>query len=263
MEILMQLDFFQVDAFSQAAFAGNPAMVYRLDTWLSDGLMQQIAAEHNLSESVFVVREAGAWRIRWFTPTTEVPLCGHATLAAAHVLFSVYNEPGSQLAFMGQTGPLSVSREAGRLVLDFPALRAQPLAANAELEAALGVRVVTLLAADKLLAVLDSEQQVRACRPDFNALAKLPWQGVIITAAGAQHDFVSRFFAPAAGINEDPVTGSAHCSLIPYWAERLNKQHLSAYQCSARGGELHCRLEGERVKMAGYAHLVASGKLHL
>jgi PhzF family phenazine biosynthesis protein len=263
MEMHMQLDFYQVDAFSQTAFAGNPAMVYRLDAWLSDGLMQQIAAEHNLSESVFVVREADGWRIRWFTPITEVPLCGHATLAAAHVLFNVFNEPGSQLAFIGQTGPLSVSREGGRLVLDFPALRAQPQAASAELETALGVSVVAVLAADKLLAVLDSEQAVRACRPDFSALAKLPWQGVIITAAGAQYDFVSRFFAPAAGIDEDPVTGSAHCSLIPYWAERLHKNQLTAYQCSTRGGELHCRLEGARVKIAGYAHLVASGKLYL
>jgi PhzF family phenazine biosynthesis protein len=259
----MRLDFYQVDAFSQTAFAGNPAMVYRLDAWLSDELMQQIAAEHNLSESVFVVREDGAWRIRWFTPATEVPLCGHATLAAAHVLFNIYDEPGTQLAFIGQTGPLSVSREAAMLVLDFPALRAQPLAVSIELEQALGVSVVAVLAADKLLAVLDSEQTVRACRPDFSALAKLPWQGVIITAAGEQHDFVSRFFAPGAGIDEDPVTGSAHCSLIPYWAERLHKNQLTAYQCSSRGGELGCRLEGDRVKIAGYAHLVASGKLYL
>ncbi|MDP3848292.1 MAG: PhzF family phenazine biosynthesis protein [Pseudomonas sp.] len=259
----MQLDFHQVDAFSQSAFAGNPAMVYRLDAWLSDELMQQIAAEHNLAETVFVVREEGAWRIRWFTPVTEVPLCGHATLAAAHVLFEVYDEPGARLEFIGQTGLLSVSREGGMLVLDFPALRAQPLAVSVELEQALGVSVVAVLAADKLLAVLDSEHSVRACQPDFAALARLPWQGVIITAAGEQHDFVSRFFAPAAGINEDPVTGSAHCSLIPYWAQRLDKTELSAYQCSTRGGELHCRLEGARVKIGGYARLVASGRLWL
>lgn len=259
----MQLDFHQVDAFSQQAFAGNPAMIYRLDAWLADGLMQQIAAEHNLAETAFMVREGSHWHIRWFTPEAEVPLCGHATLAAAQVLFEVYDEPGTQIAFHCKSGPLGVSREAGRLVLDFPALQVQSVAVSLELEQALGVSVVTALAADKLLVVLDSEQSVRDCRPDFAALARLPWQGVIITARGEQHDFVSRFFAPAIGINEDPVTGSAHCSLIPYWAQRLNKSMLSAYQCSRRGGELHCRLEGERVKIGGHARLVASGRLWL
>ena len=259
----MQLDFHQVDAFSQQAFAGNPAMIYRLDAWLGDGLMQQIAAEHNLAETAFMVREGSHWHIRWFTPEAEVPLCGHATLAAAQVLFEVYGEPGTHIAFRCKSGALSVSREVGLLVLDFPALQAQPVAVSLELEQALGVSVVTALAADKLLVVLDSEQSVRNCRPDFAALARLPWQGVIITARGEQHDFVSRFFAPAIGINEDPVTGSAHCSLIPYWAQRLSKSMLSAYQCSRRGGELHCRLEGERVKIGGHARLVASGRLWL
>ena len=259
----MQLDFHQVDAFSQQAFAGNPAMIYRLDAWLGDGLMQQIAAEHNLAETAFMVREGSHWHIRWFTPEAEVPLCGHATLAAAQVLFEVYGEPGTHIAFRCKSGALSVSREEGLLVLDFPALQAQPVAVSLGLEQALGVSVVTALAADKLLVVLDSEQSVRNCRPDFAALARLPWQGVIITARGEQHDFVSRFFAPAIGINEDPVTGSAHCSLIPYWAQRLSKSMLSAYQCSRRGGELHCRLEGERVKIGGHARLVASGRLWL
>lgn len=259
----MQLDFHQVDAFSQQAFAGNPAMIYRLDAWLGDVLMQQIAAEHNLAETAFMVREGSHWHIRWFTPQAEVPLCGHATLAAAQVLFEVYDEPGTPIAFHCKSGALSVSREAGLLVLDFPALQAQPVAVSLGLEQALGVSVVTALAADKLLVLLDSEQSVRNCRPDFAALARLPWQGVIITARGEQHDFVSRFFAPAIGINEDPVTGSAHCSLIPYWAQRLSKSMLSAYQCSRRGGELHCRLEGERVKIGGHARLVASGRLWL
>lgn len=259
----MQLDFHQVDAFSQQAFAGNPAMIYRLDAWLGDGLMQQIAAEHNLAETAFMVREGSHWHIRWFTPEAEVPLCGHATLAAAQVLFEVYDEPGTHIAFRCKSGALSVSREEGLLVLDFPALQVQPVAVSLELEQALGVSVVTALAADKLLVVLDNEHSVRACRPDFAALARLPWQGVIITARGERHDFVSRFFAPAIGINEDPVTGSAHCSLIPYWAQRLSKSMLSAYQCSRRGGELHCRLEGERVKIGGHARLVASGRLWL
>lgn len=259
----MQLDFHQIDAFTQHAFRGNPAMVYRLDAWLGDELMQCIAAEHNLAETAFLVKSAGVWQIRWFTPQTEVPLCGHATLAAAHALFELYHEPGQRIDFSCASGPLSVSREAGSLWLDFPVLRPQKVGVSLELESALGLSVVDVLAADKLLVVLDSEQSVRACRPDFAALARLPWQGVIITAQGERHDFVSRFFAPALGINEDPVTGSAHCSLIPYWAERLHKTMLSAYQCSKRGGELQCRLEGERVKIGGQARLIASGRLWL
>lgn len=259
----MKLDFHQVDAFSLQPFAGNPAMVYRLEAWLGDQLMQNIAAEHNLSETAFLVREGSHWRIRWFTPGAEVALCGHATLAAAKVLFDLYDEPGERIDFICKSGVLGVSREGERLVLDFPALSTQPLAVSLELEQALGVSVVTALVADKLLAVLDSEQSVRTCSPDFAALAQLPWSGVIITARGEEYDFVSRFFAPAIGINEDPVTGSAHCSLIPYWAQRLKKSMLSAYQCSSRGGELHCRLEGDRVKIGGEARLVGSGRLWL
>lgn len=259
----MQLDFHQVDAFTQQPFRGNPAMVYRLDAWLDETLMQQIAAEHNLAETVFMVKEVGHWHIRWFTPTTEVPLCGHATLAAAHVLFNCYAEPGECIEFSCKSGRLSVSRQEALLVLDFPALMAQPVAVSQALEQALGVKVEAALVADKLLVLLDSEHSVRTCRPDFVALARLPWSGVIITAAGQQYDFVSRFFAPAIGINEDPVTGSAHCSLIPYWAQRLGKNRLSAYQCSPRGGELFCQLDGERVKIGGYARLLASGRLLL
>ncbi|MGH8434602.1 MAG: PhzF family phenazine biosynthesis protein [Pseudomonas sp.] len=259
----MHLEFHQIDAFTQRPFGGNPAIVYRLDAWLADELMQQIAAEHNLAETAFVVREGAVWHIRWFTPTVEMPLCGHATLASAHALFELYGEPGQRIDFICRSGALSVGREGERLVLDFPALVPQVVGVTRELEQALGVSVVDALGADKLLVLLDSEQVVRTCQPDFAALAKLPWQGVIITAAGEQHDFVSRFFAPAIGINEDPVTGSAHCSLIPYWAQRLDKQVLSAYQCSARGGELQCRLEGDRVKIAGHSVLVASGRLLL
>lgn len=259
----MHLQFHQIDAFTSRPFSGNPAMVYCLDAWLADSLMQQIAAEHNLAETAFVVREGAVWRIRWFTPTTEVPLCGHATLATAHVLFELFGEPGERLDFICKSGALSVAREAGRLVLDFPALQAAEVAVSAELEHALGVPVLAARQGNELLAVLDSEQAVRACQPDMQALARLPGLGVIVTAAGLKHDFVSRYFAPAIGIDEDPVTGSTHCLLIPYWAERLGKSELSAFQCSARGGELHCRLEGERVKIAGQALLVAGGTLFL
>lgn len=259
----MQLEFQQIDAFSDQPFAGNPAMVYRLDAWLDDALMQQIAAEHNLAETAFVVREAQGWRIRWFTPATEVPLCGHATLASAYVLFELYGEPGPRIEFLSRSGPLSVTREGGLLWLDFP-LRSPRRQADAEQVAQiLGARVIDLQGAHELLAVLESEQAVRDCRPDLAALAKLPWPGVIVTARGERYDFVSRYFAPAIGIDEDPVTGSTHCCLTPYWAQQLDKQQLSAFQCSARGGELFCRLEGERVKIGGHARLIASGRLHL
>ncbi|MGE8096571.1 PhzF family phenazine biosynthesis protein [Pseudomonas fluorescens] len=259
----MQLAFHQVDAFSDQPFSGNPAMVYRLETWLADDLMQKIAAEHNLAETAFVVREAQGWRIRWFTPTTEVPLCGHATLASAYVLFEVYKEPAERLDFISKSGPLSVSREGERLWLNFPAIELREVGVTLDVERALGVQAVDVLGSNELFVVLESEQAVLDCQPDMAALAKLPWPGAIVTASGSRHDFVSRYFAPAIGINEDPVTGSTHCSLIPYWSQRLDKSSLTAYQCSARGGALFCRLEGDRVKIGGHATLVASGTLML
>jgi PhzF family phenazine biosynthesis protein len=259
----MQLEFHQVDAFSNQPFGGNPAMVCRLDTWLADELMQKIAAEHNLAETAFVVREGQGWHIRWFTPTTEVPLCGHATLASAYVLFEIYKEPVERLDFTCKSGPLSVTREGGRLWLDFPTIVPTPVSDTLAIERALGVNVVEVLASNELFVVLESEQAVLDCKPDMVALAKLPWLGAIVTARGSQHDFVSRYFAPAIGINEDPVTGSTHCLLIPYWSERLGKSSLTACQRSARGGELFCRLEGDRVKIGGDATLVASGTLML
>lgn len=261
----MQLAYHQVDAFSDQPFSGNPAMVYRLDAWLADDLMQRIAAEHNLSETAFLVREAQGWHIRWFTPSHEVPLCGHATLASAHVLFEVYGETSDRLEFVGRTGPLSVTRENGRLLLDFPAMPPSEVGVTVDIERALNAEVVDVLGSAELLVVLESEQAVRDCKPDFAAIARLPWPGVIVTAKGdgERYDFVSRYFAPAIGVPEDPVTGSTHCCLIPYWSARLNKFSLNAYQCSARGGELFCRLEGDRVKIGGYATLVASGTLTL
>lgn len=259
----MPLEFHQVDAFSTQPFSGNPAMVYRLEQWLPDELMQKIAAEHNLAETAFVVREGERWRIRWFTPATEVPLCGHATLASAHVLFEVYGEAAERLQFDSHSGPLTVTREAGRLVLDFPRYDPQPLAELPPVAQALGCPVVEVWQTNELFVVLDSEQAVRECRPDMAAVAALPGLGVIVTARGVEHDFVSRYFAPGIGIPEDPVTGSTHCSLIPYWAQRLDQDVLRARQCSARGGELFCRLEGDRVKIGGHATLVASGTLFI
>lgn len=259
----MSLQFHQVDAFTHQPFSGNPAMVYRLDAWLDEGLMQRIAAEHNLAETAFVVREGDVWHIRWFTPACEVPFCGHATLASAHVLFEVYGEAAEVLKMTCQSGALAVTREGRCLVLDFPAQHLEAVAHDAEVERILGQRVLAMQQGKELLVELESEQAVRACAPDFKALAQLPGLGVIVTARGEQHDFVSRYFAPGLGIDEDPVAGSAHCILTPYWSERLGKLELSAFQASARGGALRCRLDGARVKIAGQAVLVASGTLFL
>ncbi|MEO4047394.1 PhzF family phenazine biosynthesis protein [Pseudomonas sp. CAU 1711] len=259
----MPLEFHQIDAFTDRPFAGNPAVVYRLQAWLDEALMQRIAAEHNQAETAFCVREGAGWRIRWFTPSCEVPLCGHATLATAHALFELYGEPGERLDFVCQSGALAVSREAGRLVLDFPTMRLEPADMSAEVARVLGQEVLEVRVGKELLALLPSEQAVRDCAPDLKALAQLPGLGVIVTAPGREHDFVSRYFAPGIGIDEDPVTGATHCILAPYWAARLDKSELRARQCSARGGELHCTLAGERVKIAGQAVLVASGTLFI
>lgn len=261
---MKKLPFHQVDAFSDRPFAGNPAIVYRLDAWLPDTQMQQIAAEHNLAETAFLVREAEAWRIRWFTPDTEVPLCGHATLASARVLFDVYGEAGDCLELVCRSGELRVRRLGERLELDFPALDSEPIQAPLGLAEALGQTPEAVLSGcDSLLVVLADEAAVRGCTPDLKALAALPWLGVIVTARGTDHDVVSRYFAPAIGIDEDPVTGAAHCMLVPYWAGRLGRSELRAFQCSARGGELLCRAEGERVRLAGHAVIVAGGELYL
>jgi len=258
----MQLEFHQVDAFTSQRFAGNPAMVYRLESWLPEATMQRIAAEHNLAETAFLVREGKVWHIRWFTPTTEVPLCGHATLAAAFVLYQEYGETREQLTFTSKSGALSVTREDERLWLDFPSLPpSEQLGVTLDVERALGVAAVDVLGAAELFVLLESEAAVKNCTPDMTALARLPWPGVIVTARGEQHDFVSRYFAPAIGIPEDAVTGSTHCSLIPYWSKRLSKTRMTARQCSARGGELLCRLEGDRVQIGGHAVMVASGHL--
>ena len=260
----MELPFFQVDAFATEPFTGNPAVVYRLDAWLDDALMQRIAQEHNLSETAFVVPSGAAWQIRWFTPSTEVPLCGHATLASAYVLFEKYGQKGEHIRFLSQSGELSVSRtEKGMLALDFPAYPPQEIKPDPALAQALGVFPAGFYAAGKTLVLLESEQQVLDCKPDFVALSTMHPHGVIITAPGSRHDFVSRYFAPTLGVDEDPVTGSAHCQLIPFWAQRLGKDRLHAWQCSARGGELACQLLGSRVSIAGHARLMAKGHLLL
>lgn len=249
----MKIRQYQIDAFTNQVFSGNPAAVCPLDAWLDDELLQKIAAENNLSETAFFVRSEQGYQLRWFTPVAEVSLCGHATLAAAHVIFEILGDATPTLNFETKSGILTVARLGSLLVMNFPATPPVPCAAPDALIAGLGVQPSAILAADDYFAVFDNEDIVRSIRPDFAQLAELELRGVIVTARGRDVDFVSRFFAPKFGIPEDPVTGSAHCALAPYWSGRLGKNALSARQISARGGDILCELKGERVLLAGHA----------
>jgi PhzF family phenazine biosynthesis protein len=263
---MMRIPLYQIDAFVTAEpFSGNPAAVCPLEAWLPDTVMQAIAAENNLSETAFFVPEDGDHRLRWFTPTTEVELCGHATLASAFVIFRLMAPERERVVFRTQRrGELVVTLDGNLLALDFPALPPEPCLLPEGLAAALGRAPAAVLAALDHLAVYESVEAVAALAPDFAALARLDRRGVIVTAPGrGEIDFVSRFFAPAAGVNEDPVTGSAHCTLIPYWAARLGKSRLAARQISRRGGMLHCEFRGERVAIAGRARLYLEGTIEI
>jgi PhzF family phenazine biosynthesis protein len=261
----MQIPLYQVDAFADSPFTGNPAAVCPLESWLPDHLMQSIAAENNLSETAFFVPEGEGYRLRWFTPTTEVDLCGHATLASAFVVFHRLLPGCASVTFLTeQAGTLTVARDGDVLALDFPSRPPAPCAMSEQLVAALGRRPAALLAARDYLAVYDSADDITALAPDFAALAALARFAVIVTAPGTgATDFVSRFFAPAQGVAEDPVTGSAHCTLIPYWAGRLGKDRLEARQLSRRGGALSCAWHGDRVTIAGRAVLYLEGTITL
>ncbi len=249
----MKLPLYQVDAFTTRVFAGNPAAVVIMDEWLPDGVLQAIAAENNLAETAFVIPGAEASPLRWFTPAVEIDLCGHATLATADVLFRHYRPELPRITFSTRSGDLVVSRTDRLLSMDFPSRPGRPVEVSDALVAALGTRPREALLTRDLVVVLDSEDQVRTFRPDFTRIAAIDAFAVAITARGSDVDFVSRFFAPKAGIPEDPVTGSSHCTLIPYWAERLGTPRLTARQLSARGGELWCELRGDRVVIAGHA----------
>lgn len=256
----MRLPLHQIDAFADRPFTGNPAAVMPLEAWLPDALMQAIAAENNLAETAFLVREPEGWRIRWFTPTTEIDLCGHATLASAHLVMTELEPGREEVTFQSRSGQLGVSREGDRLYLDFPSRPGRPVPERMEeVTRALGQRPKALLLARDLVAVLADEEAVRAFTPDFAALAALPGMGKVITAPGRTTDFTSRCFFPGDGVPEDPVTRSAHCTLIPTWAERLGKVRLSAFQASARGGFLDCELRGDRVRIGGGAVKVLEG----
>lgn len=259
----MRIPIYQVDAFASAVFSGNPAAVCMLDAWLDDRTLQAIAEENNLSETAFLVGIGSGFELRWFTPTTEVALCGHATLASAHVLFSCRAWHADSVRFTTRrSGELGVVRRGDLLEMEFPSRPARACETPVGLAEALGTEPVEVLeSAEDLLVVLDNEHAVACVRPDFAALQQIECRGVIVTAKGAGSDFVSRFFAPRFGIPEDPVTGSAHCVLIPYWAGVLGKKELHAHQISRRGGELFCADAGDRVKIAGKAALYLEGTI--
>jgi len=249
----MKLPLYQVDAFTSRRFAGNPAAVCPLPEWLPEATLQAIASENNLSETAFFVGGRGDYAIRWFTPVAEVDLCGHATLASAHVVFTRLAPDLDVVRFSSASGPLVVRREGELRVLDFPARPPQPREAWPALAQALGTQPLEIWEARDCLALVGSEAEVRALRPDFLKLRALGGFAYLVTAPGETADFVSRFFAPALGIDEDPVTGSAHCTLVPFWSKRLGRSRLSALQLSARGGELECEDRGERVAIGGRA----------
>jgi len=259
----MKIPYFHVDAFTGDGFLGNPAGVCILQDWPADSVLQAIAAENNLSETAFVIERDGFWDLRWFTPTTEVDLCGHATLAPAFVITKCLKHPASPVKFQSKSGPLLVNCESERLVLDFPSRPAAACPIPDQLGAALGRKPVEVLKARDYLVLLESEEDVRNLRPDITALQRIEAYAFITTAPGQKSDFVSRFFAPRVGVGEDPVTGSAHCTLIPYWAKRLGKQKLHALQLSKRGGELFCEDRGARVGIGGRATLYMRGELDL
>ena len=259
----MQIPYFQVDAFTSRQFSGNPAGVCLLQDWLPHNLLQQIAMENNLSETAFLVALAHGWDLRWFTPATEVDLCGHATLAAAFVIYSFLGYAGSEVRFQSRSGPLSVGRESDLLLLDFPRRPGAATSTPEILLLGLGQRPQEVYKARDYMAVFSTEDEVAGLQPDMLQLAKVDALGVIATAPGKKCDFISRFFAPRAGVPEDPVTGSAHCTLIPYWSKRLGKPKLHGLQISKRGGELFCEDRGERVLIGGQAVLHQRGEIEV
>jgi len=253
---------YQVDAFTDKLFAGNPAAVCPLDEWLPDALMQQLGMENNLAETAFFVKQAdGSYHIRWFTPTVEVDLCGHATLAAAYVLFNQLDYKEDVIRFQSKSGELSVTRNGDMITLDFPANAPKPVDTPENLLAGLKITSGKVLFGGwDYVVVIDSEEEVKKLDPDFLTLGKVKARGVTVTAKGNDVDFVSRCFFPQSGINEDPVTGSAHTILTPYWSKALNKTQLTAKQLSHRGGHLLCELKEDRVLMSGKGKLYMKGE---
>ncbi len=259
----MRLPIFWVDAFAERQFCGNPAAVCVLEEWLPDRRMQEVSAENNLSETAFVTPRADGWAIRWFTPVSEVDLCGHATLASAAVIRRHFDPQADTVDFESRSGPLRAVFEGDLVVLDFPSRPPGPVDTNGAMARALGIEPLSEWLADYYLAELGSEQSLETLGPDMGRIMALGHTGVIVTARGSDCDFVSRFFAPAVGVPEDPATGSSHCTLTPFWAKRLGKSELAARQLSRRGGEFVCRDRGDRVGIGGRAVHYLQGTIEL
>lgn len=260
----MKTPYYVIDSFSSIPLAGNPAGVCPLEKWLPDGVMQRIAAENNISETAFFVPTApGQFHIRWFSPTVEINLCGHATLASAYVLYECRKYAGPSVRFDSKSGPLVVDRAGDRLVMDFPMLELTSGPIPADLTEGLGAAPMEFFSSMDQIAVFDSEAVVLNLKPDFNTLKRLNGRGVIATAPGRDCDYVLRFFGPKVGIDEDPVTGSAQSQIAPYWAKKLGKNKLTVKQLSARGGELYCETAQGRVKIGGQAALYLEGEISI
>ncbi|MGC3943520.1 MAG: PhzF family phenazine biosynthesis protein [Chryseolinea sp.] len=261
----MTLRIYQVDAFTDHVFGGNPAAVCPLDHWIDEQLMQNIAMENNLAETAFIVNKGGQVEIRWFTPTVEVDLCGHATLGAAYALFQFEGHKGDEINFMSpRSGKLTVRRDGDRLTMNFPADVFSKIQASEGLTAGVSIKPVEVYRGKTdYMFVYENERDVSSVIPDFAEIAKLACRGVIVTAPGNEVDFVSRFFAPQSGVNEDPVTGSAHTTLTPYWSKRLNKNTLSAAQLSGRRGQLVCTNLNDRVEISGSARSYLRGEIEV
>ena len=261
----MKLPIYQIDAFAEKPFGGNPAAVCPLDEWLDDEQMQSIAIENNLSETAYLVGGDGAYELRWFTPAHEVDLCGHATLASAHVVFNNLEPDCQEVTFSTRSGDLFVRRDGDRLLMSFPAIDNQPVATPEGLAVAIGTEIEQALTSSQdMMVVVSDAGTVRNLNPDYNFIAtRIRERGLIVTAPGDDCDFVSRFFAPGGGIDEDPVTGSAHCQLVPYWSARLGKKILLARQLSSRGGTLYCEDAAGRVMLAGRTIAFLEGTITL
>ena len=259
----MKIPLYQIDAFASHVFAGNPAAVCPLEKWLEDDLMQAIAMENNLSETAFFVPLDQGYHIRWFTPASEVDLCGHATLASAYVLFTYLDPSMTKVRFQSRSGLLTVSKQGDLLSMDFPSQPPAPCKAPSELIEALGKKPSEVLRSQDYFVLFPREEDIRDLDPDMILLKKVDLRGVTVTAKGKDVDFVSRFFAPKYGVNEDPVTGSAHCALVPYWAKKLGKKNLHAHQVSKRGGELFCQDQGDRVIISGRAVAYMQGVISI
>ena len=261
----MTLRIFQIDAFTTRRFAGNPAAVVPMDAFPANSVLQAIAAENNLAETAFLVCEGRDYRLRWFTPMVEVPLCGHATLASAAVVMERLEPGRTSVVFNSASGPLTVTRTANGYVLNFPSRPSQPVEPPPGLAEALGAAPIEVfINSFNYMCLLESASTVRELAPDMAVLARMERPGVIVTAPGdGAYDFISRYFAPAKGIPEDPVTGAAHCMLAPYWAQRLGKTEFRASQASRRGGEILCRLDGDRVELEGSCVFYLEGEIEI